>query len=40
MVAQSTGTNIDTLAAHYGQKVIMASGRRGFRTGCPGAWWE
>ena len=27
--------NIDTLAAHYGQRVISASGRRGFRTGCP-----
>ena len=33
MVTQ--GTTIDTLAAHYGKRVITSSGRRGFRMGCP-----
>ena len=27
--------SIDSLAAHYGKRIILASGRRGFRIGCP-----
>ena len=27
--------SIETLATHYGKRVITSSGRRGFRMGCP-----
>ena len=27
--------NIETLAAHFGKKVTMHQGQRGFRVGCP-----